>query len=47
MVRRGREKQRTLLLLVIFVFNIKILGMAVKIVSRGLMIERISQQDLP
>jgi hypothetical protein len=47
MVRRGREKQRTLLLLVIFVFDIKILGMAVKIVSRGLMIERISQQDLP
>jgi hypothetical protein len=47
MVRRGREKQRTLLLLVVFVFDIKILGMAVKIVSRGLMIERISQQDLP
>jgi hypothetical protein len=33
MVRKGREKQRTLLLLVVFV--IEILGMAVKVVSRG------------
>jgi hypothetical protein len=35
MIRRGRKKQRTLLLLVVLVFDIKVLGMAVKLLVKA------------